>query len=54
MHPQALVVPVEAVVYRRPLGPDGKPVKAGADGDEEIKVVFVVDKGGQARPRSGR
>jgi HlyD family secretion protein len=46
VHEQALVVPVEAVVYRRPLGPDGKPVKAGAAGaDEEIKVVFVVDKG---------
>jgi HlyD family secretion protein len=40
VHPQALVVPVEAVVYRRPLGADGKP-----KGDDEIKVAFVVDKG---------
>jgi HlyD family secretion protein len=46
VHEQALVVPVEAVVYRRPLGPDGKPLKEGAAGaDEEVKVVFVVDKG---------
>ena len=45
-HPQALVVPVEAVVYRRPLGPDGKPLKEGAAGaDEEVKVAFVVEKG---------
>jgi HlyD family secretion protein len=43
VHAQALVVPVEAVVYRRPLGPDGKPVKEGAAGGEEIKVAFVVD-----------
>ncbi len=45
VHPQALVVPVEAVVYRRPLGPDGKP----KEGDEEIKVVFVVDNGKSAQ-----
>lgn len=46
VHEQALVVPVEAVVYRRPLGPDGKPLKEGAAGaDEEVKVAFVVDKG---------
>ena len=46
VHEQALVVPVEAVVYRRPLGPDGKPLKEGAAGaDEEIKVAFVVEKG---------
>jgi HlyD family secretion protein len=32
VHEQALVVPVEAVVYRRPLGPDGKPLKEGAAG----------------------
>ena len=45
VHEQALVVPVEAVVYRRPLGPDGKPLKEGAAGaDEEIKVVYVVEK----------
>ena len=46
VHEQALVVPVEAVIYRRPLGPDGKPLKEGAAGaDEEIKVAFVVEKG---------
>lgn len=46
VHEQALVVPVEAVVYRRPLGPDGSPLKEGAAGaDEEVKVAFVVDKG---------
>ena len=41
VHPQALVVPVESVVYRPPLGADGKP----KEGDEEIKVVFVFDQG---------
>lgn len=45
VHPQALVVPVESVVYRRPLGADGKP----KEGDEEIKVVFVFDKGKAAQ-----
>ncbi len=45
VHPQALVVPVEAVVYRRPLGPDGKP----KEGDEEIKVVFIFDQGKSAQ-----
>lgn len=45
VHEQALVVPVESVVYRRPLGPDGKPLKEGAAGaDEEVKVVFVIEK----------
>jgi len=41
VHPQALVVPVESVVYRRPLGADGKP----KEGDAEIKVAFVVENG---------
>jgi HlyD family secretion protein len=41
VHSQALVAPVEAVVYRRPLGADGEP----KEGEEEVKVVFVVDKG---------
>ena len=45
VHPQALVVPVEAVIYRRPLGADGKP----KEGDEEIKVVFIVDEGKAAQ-----
>jgi hypothetical protein len=40
-HPQALVVPVEAVVYRKPLGADGKP---RAD-ENEVKVAFTVEKG---------
>jgi HlyD family secretion protein len=44
VHPQAIVVPIEAVVYRRPLGPNGKPRKEGEGSDEEIKVAFVVEK----------
>jgi HlyD family secretion protein len=42
-HPQALVVPIESVVYRRPLGRDGKPI-AGDRSQDEVKVAFVVDK----------
>jgi HlyD family secretion protein len=41
VHPQALVVPVQAVVYRPPLGEDGKP----REEDEEVRVVYVVEKG---------
>jgi HlyD family secretion protein len=40
-HPQALVVPVEAVVYRKPLGTGGKP----QENEDEIKVAFTVEKG---------
>ena len=40
-HPQALVVPVQAVVYRPPLGEDGEP----REGAEEVRVVFVVENG---------
>jgi len=44
-HPQALVVPVQAVVDRPPLGEDGKP----REGAEEVRVVFVVEKGQAAQ-----
>lgn len=40
-HPQALVAPVQSVVYRLPLGPDGEP----QEDQEEIKVAFVVEDG---------
>lgn len=39
----ALVVPLQAVVERPPLGPDGKPVAAGP-GVEERPAVFVVTR----------
>lgn len=46
-HPQALVVPIQAVVERPPLPQN--PEKQGGSGeggaDEEIKVVFRVEKG---------
>lgn len=41
-HGDALVVPIQAVVERPPLGPDGEP---DADSDEEVQVVFVVEEG---------
>lgn len=41
-HPQALVVPVQAVVYRRPLGAGGEPLEGE---EEEVKVAFVVADG---------
>jgi HlyD family secretion protein len=40
-HPQALVVPVEAVVYRKPLDERGK----AKESEDEIKVAFTVEKG---------
>ena len=40
-HPQALVVPVQAVVYRPPLGPGGKP----QENQEEVKVALVIEDG---------
>lgn len=45
-HQRALVVPIEAVVYRPPLGADGKPQKRDdkGGGEDEIKVAFVVEK----------
>jgi HlyD family secretion protein len=46
-HPQALVVPVQSVVYRPPLDAAGKPQEDA----EEVQVVFVVD-GGKAVQRS--
>ena len=44
-HGQALVVPVQAVVYRPPVGEDGEP----REGAEEIQVVFVVQEGKAAQ-----
>jgi HlyD family secretion protein len=51
VHPRALVLPIEAVVYRPPLGPDGKPRKRDdkASGEDEVKVAFVVDDGKAAQ-----
>jgi HlyD family secretion protein len=44
--PNALTVPIQAVVERRPLGKDGGK-------DEEVKVVFVIEGGkGRQRPVS--
>jgi HlyD family secretion protein len=40
-HPEALVVPVQSVVFRRPLDAGGEP----REGEEEIKVAFVVSEG---------
>lgn len=40
-HGDALVVPVQSVVYRLPRGADGKP----REGAEEVKVAFVVADG---------
>jgi HlyD family secretion protein len=40
-HADAVVVPVQAVVYRPPVGPDGKP----REDEEEIKVAFVIADG---------
>ena len=49
-HPQALVVPIQAVVERAPLGKDGKPAASGGRQDDEVKVVFLI-AGGKARQR---
>jgi HlyD family secretion protein len=49
-HPEALAVPIQAVVERKPLGKDGKPAATGAGKDEEVKVVFVIVDG-KARQR---
>jgi HlyD family secretion protein len=51
-HEKAVVVPIQAVVERPPLGGEGKtasaaPAAAGSDGDEEVKVVFTVEKTGK-------
>jgi HlyD family secretion protein len=48
-HANALVVPIQSVVERVPLGPDGKPIE-GPAGNEEVKVAFVVE-GGKARQK---
>jgi HlyD family secretion protein len=47
--PSSLVVPIQAVVERKPVGTSGK--NAGAGGkDQEVKVVFVIEDG-KARQR---
>jgi HlyD family secretion protein len=46
-HAEALVVPIQAVVERPPLGPDGAEPDDDAD---EIQVVFVLEEG-EARQR---
>jgi HlyD family secretion protein len=51
--PSSLVVPIQAVVERQPVGDSGKDAgkSAGAGGkDQEVKVVFVIE-GGKARQR---
>jgi len=44
----ALVIPIQAVVERKPVA--GKAAPAAGTGDSEIKVVFVVEQG-KARQR---
>ncbi|HEV7671830.1 MAG TPA: efflux RND transporter periplasmic adaptor subunit [Thermoanaerobaculia bacterium] len=48
-HANALVVPIQSVVERAPLGPDGKPIE-GPAGNDEVKVAFVVE-GGKAKQK---
>ncbi len=43
-HPNALVVPIQAVVERAPLDAAGKPIE-GSAGSDEVKVAFVVIDG---------
>jgi HlyD family secretion protein len=53
-HADTLVVPIQAVVERRPLGADGKPLAESVGStaeDKEIKVVFVVDDKNLAHQR---
>lgn len=45
-HADALVVPIQAVVERPRLGPDGEPERDG----EEVPVVFAIEEG-EARQR---
>ncbi|HEX2164410.1 MAG TPA: efflux RND transporter periplasmic adaptor subunit [Thermoanaerobaculia bacterium] len=45
-HPDALVVPIQAVVERPRLGPDGEPARDA----EEVPVVFAIEEG-EARQR---
>jgi HlyD family secretion protein len=49
-HPHALVVPIQAVVERKPLGQDETKAGSGGGKDEEVKVVFLI-AGGKARQR---
>lgn len=49
-HPDAVVVPIQAVVERRPLGGDGKPAAGNGGKQDEVKVVFVIENG-KARQR---
>lgn len=47
-HADVAVVPIQAVVERPPVRPEGQ--EGGASDDEEIKVVFVIEDG-KARQR---
>jgi HlyD family secretion protein len=49
VHASALVVPIQAVVERPPLGDDGE-AGTGGEKEEEVQVVFVVADG-EARQR---
>jgi len=49
-HPNSLVVPIQAVVEREPLGKDGAKAGSASGKDEEVKVVFAIE-GGKARQR---
>jgi HlyD family secretion protein len=49
VHASALVVPIQAVVERPPLGDDGE-AGTGGEEEEEVQVVFVVADG-EARQR---
>lgn len=49
-HRDAVVVPIQAVVERPPLGKDGKPVP---ESDEEVKVVFAVESEKGAKDGKG-
>src|SRR4029079_17589439 len=46
----ALVIPIQAVVERKPLADKAAPAPAAGTGDSEVKVVFVVEQG-KARQR---
>jgi HlyD family secretion protein len=56
-HPQALVIPIQAVIERRAdeekqTGkPAAAPATAAAGGDDEVKVVFVIEAGKAKRKR---
>jgi hypothetical protein len=47
---EALVIPIQAVVERKPLADKAASPPAAGGGDDEVKVVFVVEQG-KARQR---